>query len=79
MHQGQRLDLWSINPTTGDFDNVGVGRVSDDGAVVETIEGGIRNSSWHFLRSSTRKSRRNPEDDVRNEDKRCPDCQVKGV
>ncbi|MEM7758756.1 MAG: FG-GAP-like repeat-containing protein [Cyanobacteria bacterium P01_A01_bin.40] len=43
------MDLWSINPETGDFDNVGVGVVSDDGSVVETIEGGIRNSSWHFF------------------------------
>ncbi len=43
------MDLWSINPETGDFDKVGVGRVSEDGTVVETIEGGIINSSWHFF------------------------------
>ena len=43
------MDLWSINPLTGEFDKVGVGRVSDDGSVVETIEGGINNSSWHFF------------------------------
>jgi RHS repeat-associated protein len=46
---GLEMDLWSINPNTGLFDNVGVGRVSDDGSVIETIEGGIRNSSWHFF------------------------------
>ena len=48
---GTVMDLWSINPVTGDFDNVGVGRVSEDGSVVETIEGGIVNSSWHFFAS----------------------------
>lgn len=46
---GLMMDLWSINPETGDFDKVGVGQVSADGTVVETIEGGIRNSSWHFF------------------------------
>ena len=46
---GTEMDLWSINPETGDFDNVGTGIVSEDGSVIETIEGGIRNSSWHFF------------------------------
>ena len=45
---GLQMDLWSINPITGAFDKVGVGEVSADGTVIETIEGGIRNSSWHF-------------------------------
>ncbi|MFM8004589.1 MAG: hypothetical protein ACKO86_06505, partial [Dolichospermum sp.] len=44
---GTEMDLWSINPVTGDFDDVGTGRVSNDGTVIETIDGGIRNSSWH--------------------------------
>ena len=46
---GVEMDLWSINPETGDFDKVGLGQVSADGSVIETIEGGIRNSSWHFF------------------------------
>ena len=46
---GSTLDLWSINPTTGQFDKVGVGQVSNDGSVIETTSGGIRNSSWHFF------------------------------
>ncbi|AFY40222.1 RHS repeat-associated core domain protein [[Leptolyngbya] sp. PCC 7376] len=46
---GLQMDLWSINPETGDFDKVGVGQVSADGSVIETIEGGILNSSWHFF------------------------------
>jgi RHS repeat-associated protein len=44
---GTEMDLWSINPTTGEFEKVGRGRVNGD--VIETIEGGIRNSSWHFF------------------------------
>ncbi len=46
---GTELDLWSINPNTGAFDKVGKGKVSADGSVIETISGGIRNSSWHFF------------------------------
>ncbi|MEL7494972.1 MAG: peroxidase family protein, partial [Cyanobacteria bacterium J06554_11] len=46
---GTVMNLWSINPATGEFDNVGKGEVSADGELVETIEGGIRNSSWHML------------------------------
>ena len=46
---GSDMDLWSINPITGVFDRVGLARVSADGSVIETIEGGIRNSSWHFV------------------------------
>jgi YD repeat-containing protein len=46
---GALMDLWSINPVTGEFDNVGTGQVSADGSVINTIEGGIRNSSWHFF------------------------------
>src|SRR5262249_24373161 len=46
---GTSLNLWSINPTTGFFDNVGVGRVTPDGSVIQTISGGIHNSSWHFF------------------------------
>lgn len=45
---GKLMDLWSINPTTGAFEIVGSMQVSADGAKVETISGGIRNSSWHF-------------------------------
>jgi RHS repeat-associated protein len=46
---GLVMDLWSINPNTGTFDIVGQGRVSADGSAIETISGGIRNSSWHFF------------------------------
>jgi RHS repeat-associated protein len=46
---GLIMDLWSINPNTGLFDKVGKGKVSADASVIETISGGIRNSSWHFF------------------------------
>ncbi len=45
---GTRFDLWSINPTTGVFDDVGDMEASADGQSIVTISGGIRNSSWHF-------------------------------
>lgn len=46
---GTVMDLWSINPITGQFDKVGIGQVSANGTVIDTINGGIRNSSWHFF------------------------------
>jgi len=62
------MELWSINPVTGEFDMVGTGEVSADGSVIETVTGGIRNSSWHFwvarlIRWVTE-----------TEDKRCTKC-----
>ena len=49
LSPGVVLDLWSISPITGEFEIVGKGQVSQDGSVIETIEGGIRNSSWHMF------------------------------
>ena len=46
---GTAMDLFSINPATGEFEKVGEGRVSADRSVIETISGGIRNSSWHYF------------------------------
>jgi len=40
---GTELTLWSINPNSGLFDDVGVGVVSADGTTVETVSGGINN------------------------------------
>ncbi|HAT15998.1 MAG TPA: hypothetical protein DCS91_22760 [Microcoleaceae bacterium UBA11344] len=56
------MDLWSINPTTGFFDNVGTGKVTADGSAIETVSGGIRNSSWHFF-APPAPSPRNPGQD----------------
>ena len=57
------VDLWSINPTTGDFEIVGQAQVSADGQSTATIKGGIRNSSWHFVAGSPG----DPNDNPRNE------------
>ena len=46
---GTELDLWSIDPVSGEFVIVGMGKVSEDGTQIETISGGIRNSSWHLF------------------------------
>ena len=72
---GQEMDLWSINPVTGQFDNVGTGQVIADGSVVETISGGIRNSSWHFF-APPPPPPNDPEDNPRNQDSRCEECQA---
>ncbi|MCA9224966.1 MAG: hypothetical protein KDA47_05115, partial [Planctomycetales bacterium] len=45
---GEPMDLWSINPETGEFEDVGDMRVSSDGLRIETISGGINNTSWGF-------------------------------
>ena len=44
---GTLMQIWSIDPIAGDFAIAGTGQVSEDGSVIETISGGIRNSSWH--------------------------------
>ncbi|MEM7127004.1 MAG: putative Ig domain-containing protein, partial [Chloroflexota bacterium] len=46
---GSEVNIWSMDHETSEFFVAGKGRVSDDGTVVETIEGGIQESSWHFL------------------------------
>ncbi|MDB9489241.1 phosphatase PAP2 family protein [Dolichospermum circinale CS-534/05] len=72
---GTEMDLWSINPVTGDFDDVGTGRVSDDGTVINTISGGIRNSSWHFF-APPAPTPNNPDADDRNPDDGCDECKA---
>ena len=72
---GTEMDLWSINPNTGDFDKVGTGRVSEDGTTIETVEGGINNSSWHFFAPpALRPQGNNPN----NEDDGCDECKSSG-
>ncbi|MEG5031280.1 Ig-like domain-containing protein, partial [Microcoleus sp. AT8-B1] len=74
---GSTMDLWSINPTTGDFDNVGTGKVTADGSAIETVSGGIRNSSWHFF-APPAPSPKNPGQDPRNPKDKCNECKAKG-
>lgn len=40
-------DLWSLDPATGAFSIVGIGRVKADGSAIETISGGIPAADWH--------------------------------
>ncbi len=44
---GNEVDIWSLDAERGVFFVSGVGRVSDDGSVIETISGGISEASWH--------------------------------
>ncbi|MEG3861999.1 FG-GAP-like repeat-containing protein, partial [Microcoleus sp. herbarium12] len=74
---GTTMDLWSINPTTGFFDNVGVGKVTADGSTIETISGGIRNSSWHFF-APPAPAPKDPSQDPRNPKDKCNECKAKG-
>ena len=70
---GTRMNLWSINPTTGTFDDVGKGQVSADGSVINTISGGIRNSSWHFFSCDLP-----PPDHPREDNPGCHSCSPLG-
>jgi hypothetical protein len=70
---GTVMDLWSINPVSGQFDKVGTGTVSADGSKVETITGGIRNSSWHFF-APPPPNPLNPATNNKNEDDGCDRC-----
>ncbi len=72
---GTTMDLWSINPATGLFDNVGQGKVSSDGKTIQTIQGGIINSSWHFF-APPPPSPGNPDDDGNNENGDCDSCKA---
>ena len=69
---GSRTELWSINPVTGDFDVVGAGQVSADGTIIETVSGGILNSSWHFFPPLPWTE---PNTSDRNKDDRCDNCE----
>ena len=47
MPPGSEADIWSLDPESGLFVIVGVGRVSADGQRIETVSGGIRAADWH--------------------------------
>ena len=47
MPTGNNLDLYSVEPGTGQFIVAGLGQVSIDGSTVATISGGVRQTSWH--------------------------------
>ena len=43
------VNIWSLNPVAGEFEIVGVGRVSSNGQNITTISGGIRQADWHLI------------------------------
>jgi RHS repeat-associated protein len=46
---GNEMSLWSLLPSIGGFAIVGKAQISADGTKVETIEGGVRATDWHFV------------------------------
>ncbi|MDD9933777.1 MAG: putative Ig domain-containing protein, partial [Myxococcales bacterium] len=48
---GAELDIWSLDHSTGQFFIAGTGQVSADGSVIQTIAGGVQESSWHMALS----------------------------
>lgn len=74
---GEQTELWSINPVTGNFDLVGMGQVSDDGTMIETISGGVRNSSWHFFARLLQALGIDPNSVTRNQANGCKGCTEK--
>lgn len=48
LDPGSEVNIWSLDHSTGQFFVAGRGEVSADGSVINTIQGGIREASWHF-------------------------------
>ncbi|MFC1664428.1 LamG-like jellyroll fold domain-containing protein [Pseudomonadota bacterium] len=46
--EGNEVDLWSLNPSTGEFTIVGIGQVQANGTII-TTSGGVRAADWHCL------------------------------
>jgi len=44
---GGNVDIWSLDPDSGEFTVVGAGRVTSDGKNITTVSGGIRAADWH--------------------------------
>ena len=49
---GALVELYSLSERGG-FEQVGLGRVSSNGETITTIQGGIRNTTWHFVTIAT--------------------------
>lgn len=46
---GRYLALWSLRADTGQIEQTGLGRVSNDGTVINTVEGGVHNGTWWWF------------------------------
>lgn len=71
---GSEVDLWSVDPATGLFQIVGVGVVSADGSVLETVSGGIRAASWHAMMPPQPGSDGSGNNDDNQDPDKCDDC-----
>jgi YD repeat-containing protein len=73
---GTVMNLWSINPTTGEFDDTGDGVVSADGASIETVSGGAITASWYFF-TPLPTIQRNPNGEIANQIQACNSCEAR--
>ncbi len=48
LQPSTHVDIWSLDHSTGKFFIAGKGQVDNSGAFINTVEGGIRETSWHF-------------------------------
>ena len=81
---GTEMALWEVNPVTQVFEIVGKGRVSDDGTVIVTTEGGSitglggnNTANWRCY-TPLNPNPDNPNNDDHNEDERCEECKADG-
>lgn len=71
---GKRVDFWSLDPNRGVFTVVGVGEVSSDGSVIDTISGGVRAADWHAPIPPPPFNGQGPSDEPSDCDKCCQNC-----
>ena len=72
LEPGNEVDIWSMDHDLGIFFIAGVGKVSDDGLWIETIEGGIREASWHFPMSPSGEGNAGGDGSGANDGNGCP-------
>jgi RHS repeat-associated protein len=63
---GSEVDIWSMDHETARFFVAGRGQVTSDGRLIQTIEGGIRESSWHLALSPQVNPNQTPKGNVQN-------------
>ena len=71
---GSETDLWSLEPESGTFQVVGIGRVSADGTVIETVLGGVRAADWHFMLPPQPREDGSGNNAANQDQSKCADC-----
>ena len=74
LASGSEVNLWSLDHDKGEFFIAGKSKVSADGSVINTIEGGIREASWHFPMPSPPNPPQDPSDDPDYNNNNQPGC-----